>query len=386
MRFITVHPILDSMQKPHIVIAVTLAEPGGVQTFIVLFSQWLVAQGTDVTIVAGDGTWLADQARAHNIPYVQLKHMGRSINPWRDLRAGIELVRVLKRLRPTSVDLNSSKMGIVGSIAGRIARIPQITYRIGGWVFLEPLPRFTKWLYIALEWFTAHFKDTIIVLHPDDEAIAKRYHFRPRKELVIVPNGVDLPVFDAHLLSRTDARARMRIDPNAFVFGTIANFYPPKDLPAYIDACARVHATDPETLFVLVGDGQLRPAIEERIRAHHLEQHALLVGSLEAAQTYLRAFDVFVLPSAKEGMPWVMLEAMAARVPCVATDVGANAWMTAGTARIVPPRNTQALADAMIELARTPSLREHLAQAARAHVEATFPLEATLKGNARSLL
>ncbi len=112
----------------------------------------------------------------------------------------------------------------------------------------------------------------------------------------------------------------------------------------------------------------------------------ILTGSIEAAQTYLQAFDLFVLPSAKEGMPWVVLEAMAARVPCLVTDVGANTWMTAGTARIVPPQRPRILADAMIELAHTPHVREQLAHGARIRVETTFPLETTLKGNIASLL
>ena len=367
-----------------IAIVVTQGEPGGVQVFLAGFMKWLVSLGHEVRVFCGPGAWLEIKCRESGIPFTRLEKLRREIGP-HDLPALLELKREFARFKPDAVHLNSSKVGIVGSLAARMAGVPRIAYRIGGWVFLEDLSAWKRGAYLLAERWTAPFKDVIICVHPGDVAAAKTARIRPRKEIACVPNGIDLATFDADLLPREAARARLA-GASGFVFGTISNFYPPKDLPRYMEACAHVVKRAPEAKFVLIGDGEQRTEIESAIKRHGLERHVILAGQREDADRLYRAFDAFVLPSTKEGMSWGLLRAMAAGIACVATDVGAAKWMLADGGLTVPAKNPVALADAMQKIMHDPVLRNELSQKARLQVETRFPLEKTHEGNLAALL
>ncbi|HVM90442.1 MAG TPA: glycosyltransferase, partial [Verrucomicrobiae bacterium] len=317
--------------KMRIVLAVTLGEPGGVQQFLAGFGAFLKSLGHEVTVVSGDGDWLKLRCEALGLPYIRLQKMGREISPLRDLPAIAELKRIFTELKPDAVHLNSAKMGAVGSIAASLAKVPHVTYRIGGWTFREELPASKKWLYRRIEISTARFKDVIVCVHPGDEAIAREAGIKPRKRLVTVANGIDLAAFDKNLIARDIARQILLAcngknvcepgahapDEKTFLFGTVANFYPPKDLSRYLDACKLVHNAEPASRFLILGDGKLRPELEAKRKTLGLEDAVWLPGARDDASHLLAGFDAFVLPSSKEGMAFALLEAMAAKLPCL---------------------------------------------------------------------
>jgi glycosyltransferase involved in cell wall biosynthesis len=405
LTILTFEAYLIAMEsaKIKIALAVTLAEQGGVQQFLAGFASWLVAQGHDVTVIAGDGSWLETRCKERGIPFIRLRKLGREINPLRDPAAVLELRDVLRDLKPDAVELNSTKMSVVGSIAARLAGVPRVVYRIGGWSFREALPAHKLLLYRTLEKWTGMLKDVIICVNPDDVRLANEIGIRARENVIAVPNGIDLPRFDAQLLPRDKARAILSeathysLLTTHFLFGTTANFFPPKDLPRYMEACKIVHDEKPNARFLILGDGLQRPEIEARRHELGLDEFVLLPGARDDATTLLAGFDAFVLPSSKEGMSFSLLEAMAARLPCIATDVGAAKWMftrqnaqlSAGDDEggvVVPKMDPPALAEAMLRVMRDATLRERLANEARRQIETRFPLEKTYEGNLKALL
>ena len=116
-----------------------------------------------------------------------------------------------------------------------------------------------------------------------------------------------------------------------------------------------------------------------------LDDVVLLPGARDDAAALLAGFDAFVLPSSKEGMSISLLEAMAARLPCIATDVGAAKWMLDGGGLVVPKLNPPALAEAMLRVLRDQTLGERLGREARHQVETRFPLEQTYRGNLEAM-
>ncbi len=394
------YPTIMSAKK--LLLAVTLAEPGGAQSFVLGFAQWLKDQGHDVTVVAGDGEWLFDECKKIDVRAIRLKHMGRSINLWRDLQAFFELKKVLIAERPDAIHLNSTKMGMIGSLAANTSYIlhptsyillPRIVYRIGGWVFLEPLSPIIKWFYLTAERLTARFKDVIICVHPGDEQVARHLNIKPKQSILTIPNGIDLPAFDRALLPRDESRHILSkstsyiLQPTTYLFGTVAHLYPAKNLVGYLDACKRVMAIEPRARFVIIGDGPERQAIELKRHELGLESVVMLPGAIDHASTLLLGFDAFVLPSAKEGMPWSLLEAMAAGLPCIATDVGANAWMLQGDAGwIVKKQSSTELAEAMQFVLKHPDDAQAAGQKARSEIETRFPLSLTYQENEKTLL
>ncbi|MDO8618084.1 MAG: glycosyltransferase family 4 protein [Candidatus Uhrbacteria bacterium] len=377
------------MSPKKILLAVTLAEPGGAQSFVLGFAKWLKDRGHNVTVVAGDGAWLFDECARFSINTIRLKHMGRSINPWRDVQAFFELKKVLLTERPDAIHLNSTKMGVLGSlqVTGDSLQLTKIVYRIGGWVFLEPLSPIVKWLYVTLERWTARFKDVIVCVHPGDENVARRLNIKPKQAILTIPNGVDISAFDQTLLPREEARTKLHFDKTAFVFGTVAHFYPAKNLVQYLEACAVVHATNPHARFIIIGDGPERKAIESNRRELGLESVVILPGAIDHASMLLLGFDAFVLPSAKEGMSWSLLEAMAAKLPCIATDVGANAWMLENDAGwIVKKQSPTELAQALRFVIEHPIEAQAAGKKARSEIETRFPLSLTYQENERTLM
>ncbi len=371
--------------KKRIVVGITLAEPGGATSFAFGFACWLKKRGYDVTVLAGDGGWLFHRCHEAQIPIRQIPHLGRAIRPWRDFRAYLEIHQALKELKPDAVHFNSTKMGVIGSLAARRLGVPRIVYRIGGWAFLEPMfPPFV-WFYALVEILRARDKDIIVCVHGGDEAIAKRVGIRPTKKLITIPNGIDLKQLDQCLHPRDYARHALNLDDTSFVFGTIAHFYPAKDLPRYLEACLLVNKERPDARFVLIGDGRERNRIRRKRFELGLEHVVMLAGSQDHAARLLRAFDAFVLPSAKEGMPRALLEAMAVGLPCVATDVGANRWVMEDAGWIVPKQSPQPLAEAMLDVLAHPEEAKKRGARARKIIEDRFPLDRNYLENERAL-
>lgn len=367
----------SSPHPSHVVLAITLAKPGGATSFVFGLASSLQTQGIPVTVLAGEGDWLFERCAEKQIPCLRIPSLGRELSLWRDLRSLRELTSLLKKLQPTALHLNSSKMGVLGSLAGRLAYVPRIIYCIGGWSFLEAVSQQKKALYIWAERISSHLKDHIVCVHPGDAELARLHQIRGREETLVIPNGVDLQAFDKTILSKEAARTALGLSQEEYLFGTLGNFYPAKDLPRYMEACALVHREHPNARFVLIGDGQERDAIKSARSRYGLDEAVKLLGSIDQASRYLSAFDSFVFPSAKEGMAFALLEAMAARLPCIVTDVGANRWALGEDAWIVPPQNPQALAAAMSEALTHPEDAIKKGLRVRETVENRFPLQQT---------
>jgi glycosyltransferase involved in cell wall biosynthesis len=368
-----------------VVIAITLAKPGGATSFVLGLARFLKQQGRSVTVLAGEGDWLFVECAKSQIPCLRIPSLGRALSPLRDLKSLVELTRLLRRLRPEALHLNSSKMGVLGGLAGRLARIPRIIYCIGGWSFLESLPEHTRRFYTWAERISAPFKDVIVCVHPGDAEEATRLNIRGREETRVIPNGVDLSTLDQHRLSREEARQLLGLPRDGYIFGTIGNFYPAKDLPRYLEACALVRKQLPNVHFAFIGDGPERPTIEIARKTHALEDVVHLLGSREEASRYLLAFDSFVFPSAKEGMAFALLEAMAAALPCIVTDVGANRWMIGTTGWIVPAKDPSRLAEAMKGVYSNRLQATEQGLQGRGEVETRFPVTETLTAHDRLL-
>lgn len=374
--------------KQRLLLACTIADQGGVQAFLLRFAQYLQSQGHEVHLAAGEGTWLEKRAGEQHIPYHRLRHLKRHLEPFSTLQAAWEFRTLLRDLQPDAIHLNSSKMGVLGSVVARATGFSgKIVYRIGGWVFLEPLPHWQKALYKTAERITARYKDTIVCVHPGDVRVAHEQRISPQGELISIPNGIDIASFDAQLVSREHARDTLELSRESFVFGTIANAYPAKNLENYLHAIARAAPYLPDATWCIVGDGPGMPALRELRATLHLEDSVVLAGAHEHASRYLQAFDAFVLPSVKEGMSWALLEAMAARLPCLATDVGAASWLLHDRCGwIAPAHDIEALAYALQEVVQQPTERSERAKRARKRIEDDFPLEKTLDAHTKLLV
>ena len=332
-----------------ILFVVTQSEFGGAQRYIFEVARNLNKEQYEVLVAAGQGDGeLFRKCQMSNVKCQKLTRLKRTPWPWQIILAILEIRNLLKKEKPAILFLCSTTAGLLGSISTFLNKIIntkykiQVIYRIGGWAFRDPRAFWKNWLILLAEKITAPLKDLIIVNSEVDRQLALKYKIVPERKLVKIYNGIDIN--SLIFLSRKEARSRFGLDQTTKIVGTMANFYRTKGLENLIEAAYKLIEVRPDSIkFVIIGEGRLRPGLEKLIKKYRLENKVLLTGRIPDAYQYLKAFDLFVLPSLKEGFPWVILEAMAAEVPIVATKVGAIPEIL-GEEFLVEPGNPQKLA------------------------------------------
>jgi glycosyltransferase involved in cell wall biosynthesis len=199
----------------------------------------------------------------------------------------------------------------------------------------------------------------------------------PAARVIYLPNGIDCTRFgvppDPALL------AKFGLDRPGLVVGTVATLRAEKNIPRLVRAVARLPA-ELGVRLVVVGDGAERAAIAASGEASGIAERLVLTGAIERPESIVGRFDVFALSSDTEQMPYSVLEAMAARLPLVATDVGDIKFMVAGenAAFMVSPRDEVALTGRLCKLLCDPALRESLGARNRERVRETYSLDTML--------
>lgn len=388
--------------KKRILFVITQSELGGAQTFLSnLVShldkdiyEFLVAVGS-----SGNNDFLRVLI-AKGIPHQTLKFLKREPSV-SDIRAVFEIRSLIKNYRPDVLFLNSSKAGFVGSLASvfptRINAI-KVVYRIGGWSFNDPWPKWKRWLWMILERFSAKWKDVIIVNNQFGLEQAKKLKIIPRMQTVLIYNGIE--VYKLDFMQPEEARTKLlekaakssgprsaeafgeasRIIRAKNIIGTIANFYPTKGLE-YLIQTADYFNNNENVVFFVIGDGELRSKLEKMIREKGLERKVFLLGQIPDAYRLLSAFDVFVLPSVKEGFPWVLIEAMSAKLAVIATDVGAVPEIIDDhkNGLLVKPKDPSGLADKIKEVLENDHVKKELGIQAHQTVLFKFELDKMVK-------
>lgn len=356
---------------------ITKLAVGGAQETALRCASGLAETGYDVVLVSGpehdaEGS-LADEVRRRDIELLVVPSLRRAIRPHRDLAALWMLVALFRRERPTIVHTHSSKAGVLGRLAARIAGVPFVVHTVHGWSFNESTGRWGRRLAILLERALARMTDVLVVVTPRDADKGLRCGIGRRSQYRVVRSGLDLSEFRASAGRRARARGALGIPHDARVVGCVTRLAVQKDPLTMLRAWAEIAGAVPGVRFVIVGDGPLRREVEAELDRSGIAERTLLLGVRRDVAEVLASFDVFVLTSRWEGLPRAVIEAMAAGVPVVATDVDGVAEVIDDrlTGRLVPPGNAHAMASVILELFDDGDESEALAQRASARV-ATF--------------
>ncbi|MBI2065373.1 MAG: glycosyltransferase, partial [Candidatus Yanofskybacteria bacterium] len=311
--------------RKRILFIITQSEMGGAQRFLYnLLTQINSRYDIRVAVGSDGGPELVEKIKSLNIEVSILEKLKREISPINDIKACFEIKKIIEDFRPNTLFLLSSKAGFLGSLTAKfVIRNPQfrIIYRIGGWTFNDPWPAWKKKLWVNLERLSAPWKDVIIVNNEHDYNQAKELKIKPHRGLALIHNGLD--IYKMEFIPREEARLKLfekisrhsgKIFQTETIIGTIANLYPTKGLTALIET-AEYFKNNDTMVFFIIGEGSERPILEKLIKEKGLEKKVYLLGNIPNAKAYLQAFDIFVLPSVKEGFPWALIEAMTARLP-----------------------------------------------------------------------
>ena len=341
--------------KKKILFIITQSEFGGAQRFLSTLIPQLAPAMYSVLVATGStgDEHFKEHLANLNIPNTTLRHLIRNPHPWHDLRAIFEIRNLITSFKPDTLFLLSSKAGFLGSLASRVTRYtlhvtrPRVIYRIGGWAFNDPQSAIRRRLIIAMERLSARWKDAIILNNVHDFNQAKILGIKPRKELLMIHNGLD--VSKMKFLAREEARKKLGISLDEFVAGTIAHDYPSKGL--------------------------------QYLPKNPVGYRHVVLSNIKHASRYLKAFDVYVSPSVKEGFSWAILEAMAAGVPVVATRVGAAPEMIEDGKNgfLVEPRKPEQIVNRVQQLLTNEQLCRELALQGRQTALKKFDLDTMVR-------
>lgn len=285
-----------------------------------------------------------------------------------DLAAAWRLSRILKQLKPDVVHVHDPHAVAMGAMAlsmtspspkPMLVASRRIEYRIAR-------NSFSRWKYGQVDCFIA------ISEAVRDRLVADGI---PRARTVVVHEGVDVERI-AHL-APANVHAAFYLSTHAPVVGNVGALVAQKGQQHLIDAAAIVVKRIPDARFVILGEGELRPQLEERIRRKHLERHVFLAGFRPDALELIKGLDLFALSSLHEGLCTSLVDAMAASRAAVATAVGGvpEVMVDGETGYLVPARDHEVMAERIVTLLDDDALRAHMGRAALRRARAHFTVE-----------
>jgi glycosyltransferase involved in cell wall biosynthesis len=351
---------------------VTMRQRRGAEVFATQLSDALTERGHDVR-VAGLYPAPVDALDPIHAATIDLPVASRSRFSVSRLAAVVKLIRTV---RPDVIQANGSETLKYSACAQRLTGhdIP-IVYRnismASQWVRGSTHRAWGRWLVRVFDHVTS-------VSEESGRDFGTTYAV-PAERRSVIRRGILIPERVDRTAARRQLEALTGAGPDASLLVHIGSFSDEKNQGWLVDTFRRIHAARPEAHLVLIGAGELRDAVDARVRAHGLEACVHLLGQRADAAALVAAADLFVLPSKIEGIPGVVLEAAAQAVPSVATDVGGmrEAVRDGETGLLVASGDENAFASAVLALLADESRRTAMGAAARQLVRERFSMAAT---------
>ncbi len=359
---------------------ITKSNWGGAQRHVFDLAVAMQGLGHEVKVALGGDGPLKTQLEAAGIFTYTIASMGRDISIGKDSGSLQEIFSVIKEQKPDILHLHSPKAAGLGALSGRLLGVKNVIMTVHGWTWNEDRPIYQRIGIIFFSWLTGILCHRVIVICRRDYDQAIRLPGLKNK-LVLIPNGIE----PATLVSVDGAKQFMAkaigMDVAYFdkstAIGTIAELHPNKGLTFLIEAMALVVSRYPNALSLIISDGQEKERLQALIQEKRLDKHVFLLGRIDNAAQYLKAFSIFVLPSIKEGLPYTLLEAGAASLPVISTNIGGipDIIHDMETGILVQPKRSADLAHAIMFSIEHPKERSVYAARLKEKISTTFSLD-----------
>ncbi|MFL5495790.1 MAG: glycosyltransferase [Gemmatimonadales bacterium] len=340
---------------------------GGADSQLLAAAQELRARGHEVLVVSLTPLGqMGLQARQLGIPTESLE-MRRGIP---DPRGLVRLARLVRAWRPDVVHSHMVHANLMARAVRLVAPVPVLVSTIHN---IYEGGRIRMAAYRLTNGLVDHMTSI-------SEAAADRFirdRIIPKDLLTVVPNGVDPELFQPASTEVRHARRRSLNLGEEFVWLAVGRFETAKDYPTMLRGFATVHERYPQAVLLLVGKGSLQVETEALVRELNLASVVRFLGVRTDVPALTSAADAYVMSSAWEGMPMVLLEAAAGGLPIVTTRVGGNqeVVLDGHNGFLAPPRDHQALASAMLRVMELPdATRRAMGERGREHIRAHYGL------------
>lgn len=345
--------------RKKVLFLITKATWGGAQRYVYDVATSLPREQFLPIVAYGQRGKLSESLEGARIEMRHIPSMGRDIALFSDIASFFQILICIGRVRPDVVHLNSSKAAAFGALAARILFVPKIIFTVHGWPFNERRGAMA-WAFIYyVSMFTALLSNAVIVVSQSDKAQVEHLR-RIREKTTYIPIGIEQPQFlsreTACKILNSDTRC-LNSDSSRIV--TIAELTPNKGIQYAIEAVELLKKQGVDVSYSIIGDGEERERLQALALERGITDRVHFLGFVPSASTYLKSFDIFLLPSTKEGMPYVLLEAAEAGLPMITTTVVNPEFIErVQNVHAVPPADPQALAAALLETMRTKTEKE----------------------------
>ena len=379
--------------KIKILYIITKSNWGGAQRYVYDLARGLPQDNFEIAVAAGGSRCgllmkKLNEARIHtiSIPFLQ-----RDVNIIKEFLSFFALIKIFNSERPDVIHLNSTKIGGLGAVAAWLSsfvtrRRSLIIFTAHGWGFNEDRPLFLRIIIFLAQWITVLLCHKIIALSGAVHNQAMYFPF-VRKKIYFTEQGLEPPIFLSKEKAKTELlRAFNKTNPVSKEFpglwiGCVAELTKNKGLTYLVDA---IHLIQPPTAhfqLLIISDGEDRGTLQLQISRIGLRDKIFLLGFVPEAARYLKAFDIFVLPSVTEALGYVLIEAGHACLPVVATKVGGIPLIVKDgeSGILVPPKNPETLAGALKKLLDDEALRKKMGKKNYEIVFQKFSLPRMLK-------
>jgi glycosyltransferase involved in cell wall biosynthesis len=355
---------------------------GGPSLHVTYLSEGLDRVGYKTLLAAGHvGTGegsMEEFTRAHGVEPVYIDELQRNIEPRSDVFAARQVRELIREFRPHILHTHTAKAGAVGRTAARLAgrdRPKVVVHTFHGHVLRGYFNPFVTASFLKIERSLARSTDALIAVSPEVRDDLVELGVAPAHKIVVVRLGLDLDErIAAAPGSRAEVRSSLGIGEERFLVGWLGRMTEVKRVDDLLRAFALLRDQGVDTDIALVGDGPLRRDMERLARELGVSENCHFVGYRDDVGPLYSAFDAVALTSANEGTPVTLIEALAAGVPVVATDVGgvSDVVPEGNGGFLVPAGDLAATADGLARLAADPELRRQFGEAGSAFVRERY--------------
>lgn len=376
-------PICVNLKQMKILYVITKSNWGGAQRHVFDLATAMKSKGHDVWVALGGEGVLKQKLEGAGIYTFSITNLERDISPSKDAGSFKEIYSIIKNKRPDIIHLHSPKAAGLGSLAGRLLRVKKIITTVHGWTFNEDRSIYEKALIRFFSWITMILSHTTVVLSEKEYSQALYFPWTKNK-IQLIPLGIKSPIFVSVDGAKQAISKIIGMDLPVFlkktVIGTVTELHKNKGLTYLIEAMVMIKTQQPNTICIIVGDGEEKASLNMLIKEKKLEDNVYLTGYLDNASEYLKALNVFVVSSIKEGLPYSILEAGTASLPVVATTVGGIPEiiedMKSGI--LIQSKNHRELSHALSFMIEHPEERKRYGTTLKERVSTKFSLDKML--------
>lgn len=263
-----------------------------------------------------------NRAAEGGVTLIRMKSLVRDISPIDDIAALFKLYIHMLKNRYDLVHTHTSKAGILGRIAAKMAGVRNIVHTPHGHIFYGYFaPQLTK-VFVFFEWLIMRFTSAQITLTNQEKKDYLAKGIGPAGRIHPIYSGIDLSPFLGPRAEKESVRKSLGLERDHFVAGTVARLVPVKNHDLIVSAAAKLSDRIKTIRFVFAGDGELKESLQKKIDKLNMTRLFIFTGWKNNIPDILSAFDIFVMCSKNEGMGRAFVEAQAAGLPVIGSNVG----------------------------------------------------------------